>query len=688
MRILLTSAALVALLSVARVEAFAPISAVSSTRHGTGTFRAGSTTGSALSSTTERKATETTNGASASASDSSSSSSSSSNDPYLQRRPRPEYIPGHIPDANYVRIFDTTLRDGEQSPGATLTTSEKLDIARNLAKLGVDVIEAGFPVASPDDFNAVQQIADTVGREVFEDGYVPVICGLSRANEKDIAVAWEAIRGAQRPRIHTFIATSKIHMENKLKKTPDEVVAIAVNAVKFARGLGCDDIEFSPEDAGRSDPEFLYRVLGAAIEAGATTLNIPDTTGWNMPWEFGEVIAKLRANVPGADRVVFSTHCHNDLGLATANSLSGALHGARQLECTINGIGERAGNASLEEIVMSLALKGREQFDATAAGTRGGGQLYSGINPVHITATSKMVAEYTGMKCQPHKAIVGANAFQHESGIHQDGMIKNKATYEIMTPESIGLHRGESQSGAGIVLGKHSGRNAVFTRLKELGYGDLDSDKLKAIFTRFKEVAEKKKGGLDDEDLEALVSDQAGSINDLWDVTGLQVATGMQGIPTATVTLTGPDGVSRYVAATGTGPVDAVYKAIDQIMGVSVTLEDYSMQSVNEGIEALATTRVVISPTEGGPNEMGATHAQSGITSDRKFTGLGSDTDIVCASARAYVSALNKLLTFSMRRKKQQMEAAAVDDVDGGSDAGPAPELAGNTPVVQAPSTK
>ena len=366
--------------------------------------------------------------------------------------------------------------------------------------------------------------------------------------------------------------------------------------------------------------------------------------------------------------------------MATANSLAGALNGARQLECTINGIGERAGNASLEEIVMSLALKGREQFDAATG--KGGGQLYSGINPVHITATSKMVAEYTGMKCQPHKAIVGANAFQHESGIHQDGMIKNKATYEIMTPESIGLHRGESQSGAGIVLGKHSGRNAVFTRLKELGYGDLDNDKLKAIFTRFKEVAEKKKGGLDDEDLEALVSDQAGSINDLWDVTGLQVATGMQGIPTATVTLTGPDGVARYVAATGTGPVDAVYKAIDQIMGVSVTLEDYSMQSVNEGIEALATTRVVISPTEGGPNEMGATHAQSGITSDRRFTGLGSDTDIVCASARAYVSALNKLLTFSMRRKKQQMEEAAVDDVDGGgSDAGPAPELAGKSEV-------
>ena len=497
-----------------------------------------------------------------------------------KRRPRPEYIPGKISDPDYVRIFDTTLRDGEQSPGATLTSSEKLEIARNLAKLGVDIIEAGFPIASPDDFNAVQQIANVVGREVFDDGYVPVIAGLSRANEKDIQRAWDAVKGAERPRVHTFIATSDIHMKSKLNKTPDEVVEIAVNAVKFAKSLGCNDIEFSPEDAGRSDPEFLYRVLGEVIKAGATTLNIPDTTGWNMPWEFGDLIKKLRDNVPGAENVVFSTHCQNDLGLATANSLSGALNGARQLECTINGIGERAGNASLEEVVMSLALKGNEQFE----GGPGTGKLYTAINPVYITPTSKMVSEYTGMKCQPHKAIVGANAFQHESGIHQDGMIKDKSTYEIMTPESIGLMRGESQSGAGIVLGKHSGRNAVGTRLRELGY-DLDLDKLNAVFARFKEVAEKKKGGLDDDDLESLVSDQAGSVNELWRVTGLQSTTGMSGIPTATVKMRGPDGVERFVSATGTGPVDAVYKAIDQIMGVSVTLESYSMNAVNEGIE-------------------------------------------------------------------------------------------------------
>lgn len=296
------------------------------------------------------------------------------------RRRRPEYIPNRISDPDYVRIFDTTLRDGEQSPGATLTSTEKLQIARMLAKLGVDIIEAGFPIASPDDFNAVKQIADTVGNEVFEDGYVPVICGLSRANEKDIARAWDAVKGAKHPRIHTFIATSPIHMKAKLNKTPDEVVEIAVNAVKFAKSLGCNDIEFSPEDAGRSEPEFLLRILSAVVEAGATTLNIPDTTGWNMPWEFGALIKTLRENVKGGEHVIFSTHCQNDLGLATANTLAGALNGARQLECTVNGIGERAGNASLEEVVMSLALKGSTHF----SGGPGTGKLHTAINPVYV----------------------------------------------------------------------------------------------------------------------------------------------------------------------------------------------------------------------------------------------------------------------------------------------------------------
>jgi 2-isopropylmalate synthase len=590
------------------------------------------------------------------------SSSAAAVEELYVRKARPPYVPGQIDDPDYVRIFDTTLRDGEQSPGATLTSAEKLDIARMLAKLGVDIIEAGFPVASPDDFAAVKQIADTVGNEVFEDGYVPVICGLSRANPKDIEVAWNAVKGAIRPRVHTFIATSPIHMETKLMKTEDQVVEIAVNAVKYAKSLGCSDIEFSPEDAGRSNPEFLYRILSAVIEAGATTLNIPDTTGWNMPWEFGELIASLKQNVKGAETVVFSTHCQNDLGLATANSLAGALKGARQLECTINGIGERAGNASLEEIVMALALKGSTQF---------GTKLRTAVNPVYITPTSKMVAEYTGMQCQPHKAIVGANAFQHESGIHQDGMIKNKQTYEIMTPESIGLMRGESQSGAGIVLGKHSGRNAVGTRLKELGY-DLDQEKLNAVFARFKEVAEKKKGGLEDEDLEALVSDQAGLANKLWEVTGLQVATGLSGIPTATVKMRGPDGLERYVASTGTGPVDAVYKAIDQIVGVSVGLDSYQLNSVTEGIEALATTRVVIEPRQGGPNDSPSIHSQSGLSRNRKFSGSGSDTDIVTSSARAYVSALNKLLKWNMRQRELEEEAKINHQQNGIGSAEPA----------------
>lgn len=573
------------------------------------------------------------------------------------RKTRPPYIPGEIPDPDYVRIFDTTLRDGEQSPGATLTSQEKLEIARMLAKLGVDIIEAGFPIASPDDFAAVKQIADIVGNEVFDDGYVPVVCGLSRANEKDIQRAWDAVKGAKLPRIHTFIATSPIHMECKLNKTPEEVIEIAVNAVKFSKNLGCNDIEFSPEDAGRSDPKFLYKILSAVIKEGATTLNIPDTTGWNMPWEFGDLIATLRENVEGADKVVFSTHCQNDLGLATANSLSGAKNGARQLECTINGIGERAGNASLEEIVMALALKGDTHF----GGSQGSGKLHHAINPVYITSTSKMVAEYTGMICQPHKAIVGVNAFQHESGIHQDGMIKNKGTYEIMTPESIGLMRGDSQSGAGIVLGKHSGRNAVGTRLKELGY-EFDLDKLNVVFARFKQVAEKKKGGLEDEELEAIVWDQAGTPNSLWKITGLQVTTGMSGIPTATVKMVGPDMVERYVATTGTGPVDAVYKAVGLIMGVSVDLETYQLVSVNEGIDAMAVTRVTIAPKEGGPNDSVSIHSQSGKLEARKFSGSGSDTDIMTSSARAYVSALNKLLTWNARRSQQTAEQGANSD--------------------------
>jgi len=563
--------------------------------------------------------------------------------------PRPEYVPGVISDPGYVRIFDTTLRDGEQSPGATLTSSEKLEIAKQLAKLGVDIIEAGFPIASPDDFDAVQQIAKVVGNDVREDGYVPVICGLSRANPKDIERAWEAVKPATRPRVHTFIATSQIHMETKLKKTPDEVCQIAVDAVTFAKSLGCEDIEFSPEDAGRSDPDFLVRVLEAVVDAGATTLNIPDTTGWNVPWEFGPLIGELQRRLGDkADRVVFSTHCQNDLGLSTANSIAGAQHGARQIECTINGIGERAGNAALEEVVMALRLKGSTHFDPP---------LRTAIDTVHITPTSNMVREYTGMAVQPHKAIVGANAFQHESGIHQDGMIKNKATYEIMSPESVGLMRGDSQSGAGIVLGKHSGRNAVSTRLRELGY-DVDAEKLNAVFVRFKEVAERKKGGLDDDELEALVADEVYSAQALWSLKRVQVSTGSDVVPTATVALIGPDGVERQTAGTGTGPVDAAYKAIDDLTSVKVDLMTYSMEAVNAGIEALATTKVVVKPVAGGAVSGMSLSAQGGDV-ERQFSGSGSDTDIVVSSARAYLAAVNKLIRWNIRREA----AEQVEDV-------------------------
>nr|KJB71874.1 hypothetical protein B456_011G145600 [Gossypium raimondii]KJB71875.1 hypothetical protein B456_011G145600 [Gossypium raimondii] len=421
---------------------------------------------------------------------------------------RPLYIPNHIPDPNYVRIFDTTLRDGEQSPGATLTSKEKLDIARQLAKLGVDIIEAGFPAASKDDFEAVTAIAKEVGNAEDENGYVPVICGLSRCNENDIKAAWEAVKYAKRPRIHTFIATSGIHLEYKLRKSKEEVLDIARSMVRFARSLGCNDVEFSPEDAGRSDREFLYEILGEVIKAGATTLNIPDTVGITMPSEFGQLIADIKANTPGIENVIISTHCQNDLGLSTANTLAGAFAGARQVEVTINGIGERAGNASLEEVVMAIKCRGEHVL----------GGLYTGINTQHIVMSSKMVEDYTGLHIQPHKAIVGANAFAHESGIHQDGMLKHKGTYEIISPEDIGLERSNE---AGIVLGKLSGRHALKDRLKELGY-ELDDEQLGNIFWRFKAVAEQKKR-VTDADLIALVSDEVFQPEVVWKLHDLQV---------------------------------------------------------------------------------------------------------------------------------------------------------------------
>ncbi|KAJ4723169.1 2-isopropylmalate synthase [Melia azedarach] len=555
---------------------------------------------------------------------------------------RPEYIPNHIPDPNYVRVFDTTLRDGEQSPGATLTSKEKIDIARQLAKLGVDIIEAGFPAASKDDFEAVKTIAKDVGNAVDENGYVPVICGLSRCNERDIKTAWEAVKYAKRPRIHTFIATSGIHMEYKLRKTKEEVVEIARSMVKFARSLGCEDVEFSPEDAGRSDREFLYEILGEVIKIGATTLNIPDTVGITIPTEFGRLIADIKANTPGIENVIISTHCQNDLGLSTANTIAGAFAGARQVEVTINGIGERAGNASLEEVVMAFKCRGEHVL----------GGLYTGIDTRHIVMASKMVEEYTGLYVQPHKAIVGANAFAHESGIHQDGMLKHKGTYEIICPEDIGLERSNE---AGIVLGKLSGRHALKDRLKELGY-ELDDEQLGNIFWRFKAVAEQKKR-VTDADLIALVSDEVFQPELVWKLVDLQVTCGTLGLSTATVKLINADGEEHVACAIGTGPVDSAYKAVDIIVKEPVTLLEYSMNAVTEGIDAIASTRVLIR----GDNNQTSTHALTGETVQRTFSGTGAGMDIVVSSVKAYVGALNKMLGFKdLSPKKVTVERTPV----------------------------
>ncbi|XP_043711541.1 2-isopropylmalate synthase 2, chloroplastic-like isoform X2 [Telopea speciosissima] len=512
---------------------------------------------------------------------------------------RPEYIPNRISDPHYVRIFDTTLRDGEQSPGATLTSKEKLDIARQLAKLGVDIIEAGFPASSKDDLEAVKMIAKEVGNTVDEGGHVPVICGLARCNRADINAAWDAVKYAKRPRIHTFIATSDIHLKHKLRKSMEEVIQIAREMVSFARSLGCEDVEFSPEDAGRSQKEFLYQILGEVIKAGATTLNIPDTVGILLPVEFGQLIADIKSNTPGIENVIISTHCQNDLGQASSNTVAGAYAGARQLEVTVNGIGERAGNASLEEVVMTIACRGKELM----------GGLYTGINTKHIFMASKMVADYTGLPVQPHKAIVGANAFAHESGIHQDGMLKHRSTYEIISPEDIGLYRSNE---SGIVLGKLSGRHAFKSRLRELGYS-LDDKQLDDVFWRFKSVAEKKK-----------------------------VTCGTLGLSTATVKLIDADGAEYVECSIGTGPVDAAYKAIDLIVKIPVVLREYYINAVTEGIDAIASTRVLIQPENGHAS----THALSGDTVQRTFSGTGAEMDIVVSSVRAYVSALNKVLGF------------------------------------------
>lgn len=522
--------------------------------------------------------------------------------------------------SNTVKIFDTTLRDGEQSPGATMTSAEKLEIARGLARLGVDIIEAGFPAASPDDLEAVRRIALEVGNS-GDNSRAPVICGLARTTRNDIDKAWEAVRPAARPRIHIFLATSDIHMQYKLRMTRPQVLERVADMVAYARSL-CADVEFSPEDAGRSDPQFLYLVLEAAIKAGATTLNIPDTVGYTLPDEFGALIAGIIAHTPGIEACTVSVHCHNDLGLATANTLAGIQAGARQAEVTINGIGERAGNTALEEVVMSLQTR-RPVFN-----------LECGIDTPQLTRMSKLVSNYTGISVQPNKAIVGANAFAHEAGIHQDGLLKNQQTYEIMRPEAVGAPQTR------LVLGKHSGRHALKARLVALGFA-LAETEMDILFDRFKNLADKKKV-ITDADLEALVSDEIYQPRELFTLEGLQVTCGTLGMATATIRLRDPQGGLHVQAAIGTGPVDATYKAINAIIQHPNMLQEFVIHAVTQGIDALGEVTVRVQ----GENRV-ITDPQQETDQPRTFGGYGTDTDIVVASAKAYLSALNKMLVAS-----------------------------------------
>jgi len=495
-----------------------------------------------------------------------------------------------------VYIFDTTLRDGEQSPGVSLNINEKLEIATQLARLGVDIIEAGFPIASEGDFQAVRAIAENVKG--------PTIAALARIAPQDIDRAWEAVKAAAKPRIHTFIATSEIHMKYKLQLSREEVLAKAVRGVRHAKQY-TDDVEFSPEDAFRSDLDFVCQVVGAAIDAGATTINIPDTVGYATPEEFGRFIAAIRRKVPNIDRAILSVHCHNDLGLAVANSLAAVANGAQQVECAVNGIGERAGNTALEEVVMALYTR-KDFYD-----------YYTEINTREIYRASKLVSRLTGMVIQPNKAIVGRNAFAHESGIHQDGVLKERTTYEIMNPEMIGLVQNN------IVLGKHSGRHAFRQRLKELGF-ELDQAELDKAFTRFKNLADRKKE-ISDKDIEAIVESELRRIPEKFQLEHLHISSGNRIVPTATVGLrVGEDLIEE--AACGEGPVDAAFKAIDKVTNIKVSLMYYNLSAVTGGKDAIGEVTAKIK------------------CGDRVYIGRGISTDIIEASAKAYINALNKLV--------------------------------------------
>jgi 2-isopropylmalate synthase len=495
-------------------------------------------------------------------------------------------------------IFDTTLRDGEQSPGASMTRDEKVRIAKALEKLRVDVIEAGFPIASQGDFESVKAVAETIRDST--------VCGLARALDKDIDRAGEALRNANSGRIHTFIATSPIHMEKKLKMSPDQVVQQAVHAVRRARQY-TDDVEFSPEDAGRSEIDFLCRVLEAVIDAGARTLNIPDTVGYAVPHQFGSLISQLRERIPNADKAVFSVHCHNDLGLAVANSLAAVRNGARQVECTINGLGERAGNAALEEIVMAVRTR-QDLFECD-----------SGLDTTQIVACSRLVSGITGFAVQPNKAIVGANAFAHESGIHQDGVLKHRETYEIMRAQDVGWTHNR------MVLGKHSGRNAFRVRLGELGVSFDSEEELNAAFSRFKDLADKKHE-IFDEDLQALVTDATlDAANERVKLVSMKVCSETGETPRAEVVLS-VDGDEEPGVSIGAGPVDATFRAIESIVNSGTTLKLYSVNAITSGTDAQG--EVTVRLERGG----------------HIVNGAGADTDVVIASAKAYINAVNKIM--------------------------------------------
>ena len=507
-----------------------------------------------------------------------------------------------------IIIFDTTLRDGEQSPGASMNTEEKIQIASQLEKLGVDVIEAGFAAASPGDFDAIHRIAQRVKNST--------VCSLARALEKDIKAAGEAIAPAPKKRIHTFIATSPIHMEYKLRMKPEEVIKRAVEAVEYARTF-VDDVEFSLEDAGRSEMSFMKEIIDATVSAGAGTINIPDTVGILLPDEVGARIAELKAFI--GDRAIISVHNHNDLGLAVANSLAAVQNGARQVECTVNGLGERAGNAALEEIVMALKVRSDVFSD-----------VETGINTKEIYPTSRLIASITGIEPQPNKAIVGKNAFAHESGIHQDGVLKHKRTYEIFSPEEIGLDVNDT-----LVLGKHSGRAAFKDKLEKLGFS-LDDEELNEAFARFKELADKKKEIYDD-DLRALVTSQMSNVEKTWEIVALQLMDSTGGVPSAAVTIRKNNGTEVTDAGIGDGTIDAVFKTIDRITGYHGLLKDYKVKSVSQGKDALASVTVQVQFNDDEP----------------AVIGHGLSIDTMFASAKAYLGALNSYISMEGMLKKR-----------------------------------